>query len=157
MTVLNNAPQASPHQLQRHPAAWQERSFYKFWAGEHVRFADLDALGHVNNNSYGLYVETARIALWQHILQDNFWKQTHYNLLRAAHTEYHRELHYPNQLELGVRILRLGNSSSEAVVGVFTASGCHATTHSVGVYVNATTHAVETLPESLRQKFAVFM
>ena len=145
------------HTLERHPADWLRRDYYKFWASEHVRFADLDTLGHVNNNSYGLYVETARIAMWQHILQDNFWKQTHYNLLRSAHTEYHKELHYPNDLSLGVRILRIGTSSSEAVCGVFTGDICHATTHSIGVYVNATTHAVEPIPDSLRQKFQPYM
>lgn len=145
------------HQLERHPEEWKNRAFYKFWAAENVRFADLDALGHVNNNSYGLYVETGRIALWQEVLQGNFWKQTHYNLLRASHTEYHRELHYPNTLALGVRILKIGNTSSEAVIGVFTGDVCHATTHSVGVYVNATTHAVEPIPQSLRDKFQPFM
>lgn len=145
------------HSLERHPTDWQSRAYYKFWASENVRFADLDALGHVNNNSYGLYVETGRIALWQDILKENFWKQTHYNLLRASHTEYHRELHYPNALSLGVRILKIGTSSSEAVVGVFTGDVCHATTHSVGVYVNGTTHAVEPIPDWLRQKFQQYM
>lgn len=145
------------HTLERHPAAWLQRDYYKFWSREHVRFADLDTLGHVNNNSYGVYVESARIALWQHILQGNFWTRTHYGLLRAAHTEYHRELHYPNTLELGVRVLRIGTSSSDTVVGVFTDQGCHATTHSVGVYVNGETHAVVPVPDDLRQLFAAYM
>lgn len=145
------------HTLERHPAEWQGRAYYKFWASEHVRFADLDALGHVNNNSYGLYVETGRIALWQEVLQGNFWKQTHYSLLRASHTEYHRELHYPNALSLGVRILKIGNTSAEAVIGVFTGDVCHATTHSVSVYVNATTHAVEPIPQAMRDKFQPYM
>ena len=36
---------------------------YSFWATEHVRFADLDMLGHVNNKAYATYFEPARVKI----------------------------------------------------------------------------------------------
>lgn len=147
----------APHALNRHPAAWHSRDFYRFWATENVRFADLDPLGHVNNNSYGIYFEVARIAMWQELFKGNFWKAEYYSLMRAAHIEYHRELKYPNKLDIGVRILKLNNTSSEVAVGIFTSEGCHATGHSVGVRVDAKTHTPVPIPDDVRELCKIYM
>jgi acyl-CoA thioester hydrolase len=33
---------------------------YRFWVTEHIRFADLDLLGHVNNVAFTVYAESCR-------------------------------------------------------------------------------------------------
>jgi acyl-CoA thioester hydrolase len=152
---MNTDP--TQHALVRHPAAWQARDFYRFWATESVRFADLDPLGHVNNNSYGIYFETARIAMWQSLFKGDFWVRSEYSLMRATHIEYHRELTYPNVLDIGVRILRLNNTSSEVAIGIFTTDGCHATSHSVGVRVDAKTHTPVAIPADVRAACEKYM
>ena len=41
-----------------------ERSSYKKWSREILRYSDLDPVGHVNNNAYGQLVENARTLLF---------------------------------------------------------------------------------------------
>ncbi len=38
-----------------------DRSIYPHWAQDHVRFQDLDRLGHVNNIAFCVYSETGRV------------------------------------------------------------------------------------------------
>ena len=147
----------TPHALNRHPAAWHNKDFYHFWVRENVRFADLDPLGHVNNNMYGVYFEIARIAMWQNLFKGNFWEAEYYSLMRAAHIEYNHEVTYPNTLDIGVRIIKLGTSSSEVAVGIFIGDKCHATSHTVGVMVDAKTHTVTPLPTEFRDVCKKYM
>jgi acyl-CoA thioester hydrolase len=147
----------SYHTMNRHPASWHTRDFYRFWSSEKVRFADLDALGHVNNNSYGIYLEIGRIAMWQSLFKGNFWKNEFYGLMRAAHIEYHRELTYPNTIDIGVRIIKLGNTSSEVAVGIFVGDECKATAHTIGVMVDAKTHTPMPLPDDWRKACEIYM
>ena len=41
-----------------------ERTSYKKWSKEILRYSDLDPVGHVNNNAYGQLVENARTLLF---------------------------------------------------------------------------------------------
>lgn len=145
------------HKLERHPEAWLGRDFYRFWVTENVRFADIDALGHVNNNSYGIYFEVARIAMWTELYKGNFWKQPQFGLMRASHIEYHRETHYPSSMDIGVRILKTGNTSAGIVVGIFVGDQCHATSHSVMVMVDAKTHSVVLISDDWRAMAKTYM
>lgn len=139
----------------RHQDAWRQRDYYKFWAPEAVRFADLDPLGHVNNNSYGVYVEGARVALLHHVIPD-FWQQPIGTVLRAIHVEYHAELRYPAKIDLGVRIAHMGNSSVNTIVGIFTGDTCHATAISTGVIVDRKLMKPVPVPDELRALFAPY-
>src|SRR5580704_1337586 len=67
---------------------------YKFWTEDHVRFSDLDPLGHVNNNAIGQYFENARAALFLKVMPD--WPRQD-NLFILAHIaiDFRRELHLP--------------------------------------------------------------
>ena len=140
----------------RHPDSWRTRDFYKFWHGEQVRFADLDPMGHVNNNSYGVYVEGARVALISSVVPD-FWQQPIATVLKAIHIEYHTELRYPNKLDIGVRLVKMGNSSVNTAVGIFSGTTCHATALSTGVIVDRKAMQPIPVPEQLRAAFAPYM
>ena len=140
----------------RHPEAWRQRAFYKFWAGEQVRFADLDPLGHVNNNAFGIYVESARVALLSELYPD-FWHAKMMSVLKAIHIEYHAELHYPNKVDLGVRVLRVGESSVTVAVGVFAGDVCCATAISTGVYIDRETRKPSSVPDIIRQNGAKYL
>ena len=37
---------------------------YRFWIEDHVRFADLDPLGHCNNAAISTFFESSRVALF---------------------------------------------------------------------------------------------
>ena len=37
---------------------------YSFWTEEILRFADLDMVGHVNNNAIGVFIENGRVHMF---------------------------------------------------------------------------------------------
>lgn len=78
-----------------------------------VRFADLDALGHVNNATYLTYMETARL---RYVRDLGFWdlKPMGTGLIMAkAVVEYKLPLLMSDEITIYTRISRLGNKSSD--------------------------------------------
>lgn len=126
---------------------------YRFWWEERVRFNDLDALGHVNNNAIGVYFEQARIALLMEaggFRDGDAWTV----VLARSLIEFKAELLYPNTVRIGVRGLRLGTSSMTIGVGIFLGDLCIATQEAVCVVVDKATHRPTPLPEPLRAALA---
>lgn len=126
---------------------------YRFWWEERVRFNDLDALGHVNNNAIGVYFEQARIALLMEaggFRDGDAWTV----VLARSLIEFKAELLYPNTVRIGVRGLRLGTSSMTIGVGIFLGDRCIATQEAVCVIVDKATHRPTPLPEPLRAALA---
>lgn len=126
---------------------------YRFWWEERVRFNDLDALGHVNNNAIGVYFEQARIALLMEaggFRDGDAWTV----VLARSLIEFKAELLYPNSVRIGVRGLRLGTSSMTIGVGIFLGDRCIATQEAVCVIVDKATHRPTPLPEPLRAALA---
>ncbi len=126
---------------------------YRFWCEERVRFNDLDALGHVNNNAIGVYFEQARIALL--VAAGGFRDADGWTVVLARSLiEFKAELLYPNTVRVGVRGLRLGTSSMTIGVGIFLGDRCIATQEAVCVIVDKVTHRPTPLPEPLRAALA---
>ncbi len=108
---------------------------YRFWVPEHVRFADLDMLGHVNNKAYATYYETARVAYMAgRGLSDGL--KIGMALVRLE-LDYRKEIRFPATLQLGVRLVRLGNSSLTLACAIFDDEGCASTSLSVAVRFDA--------------------
>ena len=145
-----------PSQRPRHPAEWREAGFYKFWTDEQVRYADLDPQGHVNNNSYGIYFETVRIALLSQ-LYPKFWEMPVTVVLKAIDIEYHAELHYPGKLRLGARLLQIGTTSFTGALSVFVAEKCCATARSTVVAMDKATRQPTAVPEALRHGYRQYL
>ncbi|MCG5243853.1 acyl-CoA thioesterase [Azospirillum doebereinerae] len=126
---------------------------YRFWHEERVRFADLDALGHVNNNALGVYFEQGRIALL--LAAGGFRASDDWTVVMARSViEYRSELLYPNDVRIGVRGLRMGTSSMTLGVGIFLGERCVATQEAVCVVVDKASHRPTPLPEPLRAALA---
>ena len=45
----------------------KQRQSYDKWTREIIRYGDLDPVGHVNNNAYGLFIENARTVLFMDV------------------------------------------------------------------------------------------
>ncbi|MFP5306124.1 MAG: acyl-CoA thioesterase [Gammaproteobacteria bacterium] len=122
-------------------------SSYRFWVPEHVRFADLDLIGHVNNKAYTTYAESARVVF----LQDRrLWVpgELRTNVIARLEIDYLSELHFPAELRIGVRVLKIGRSSFTLGLGIFAGETCSATAVTVLVRVDASTRkAVELTAE----------
>ena len=111
---------------------------YSFWATEHVRFADLDMLGHVNNKAYATYFETARV-----------------NYMTAC--DYRKEIRYPATLKLGVRLCKLGNSSLTLACAIFDGDVCASTSQSIAVRFDGETRKSKPFTPTERQTLESYL
>lgn len=112
---------------------------YTFWTSEHVRFADLDVMGHVNSVAFAVYFESGRIAMLRSL---GFHESAVDRGIVLAHlsVDYRGEVHYPAQLRIGTRIERIGRSSFDIGYAVFVGDRCAATGRGVSVRVDREGH-----------------
>lgn len=117
-----------------------------------IRFCDTDKLGHVNNVSIASYIEAARCELFDGLMQraGDAGGDIDYVLARVA-IDFRREIHYPGTVEVGARILRLGNRSVVSGYGAFLDGSCFATAQSVNVFFNLRTRKSAPMPERFRR------
>src|ERR1700761_8119346 len=87
----------------------EKTSDYKYKTPIHIRFSDIDAVGHVNNAIYLTYFENARFDYWRDVLNWNFSE----NGIIVARTEvnYLKPVMLHDKLTCYVRVVRIGNSS----------------------------------------------
>lgn len=83
---------------------------YPYRLSDNVRFGDLDPNQHVNNAVYATYFETGRVTLM---------KSPDYGLtppglawiMVRLDIHFRAELHWPNTIELGLGVVKLGRTS----------------------------------------------
>jgi acyl-CoA thioester hydrolase len=108
---------------------------YDHWIAEHVRFSDTDAVGHVNNVAFTAYVESGRVA-YAFDLADRIGDVGLTSMvLRRLEVDYLSEAHYPADLRVGSRLLRVGRTSLVVGTAVFVGERCLCTARSVLVVV----------------------
>ena len=132
-----------------------ERSSYKKWSKEILRYSDLDPVGHVNNNAYGQLVENARTLLFDDAqkisgLGDNELKTKDW-VIRRLEFDFLQELRYPGEVDVGIAITRFGNSSMILHHGVFTKDYCAATAMGVSVYFDLGQRVSATIPSDMKR------
>ena len=74
-----------------------------------IRFADIDAFGHVNNAIYLTYFEIARSVYWKEIIKWD-WKSMGI-IIRKSEIEYLKPILLHDEIYAYVRTSRIGNSS----------------------------------------------
>jgi acyl-CoA thioester hydrolase len=81
---------------------------FDFVHRETVRFRDVDGMGHVNNAVYLTYLEEARIAFLRPMGADPSGM-----ILARVEIDFRAPLSEGNELEIGVRPVRVGSKSFE--------------------------------------------
>ncbi len=77
-----------------------------------VFWGDQDAFGHVNNNAYFRWFESARIALSQRIgLLDLYRAEKIGPILASVACDYRRQITFPDTIHATVRVTRIGRTS----------------------------------------------
>ena len=129
------------------------RDAYTVFRDIHTRWMDNDVYGHVNNVVYYSWFDTAVNA---HLIEQGALDIHHGNtigLVIETQCNYFAPLAFPQTIEAGIRVGKLGSSSVRYEVGLF-AQGeelCAARGHFVHVYVDRETRRpVAALPESLK-------
>jgi acyl-CoA thioester hydrolase len=148
MPLMTSSP--SPRKSDRPEA--QLRSSYRVFLPITTRWSDNDVYGHVNNVIYYSWFDTAVNA---HLIEQgvlDFQGGDTIGLVVETQCNYFASLAYPQKVEAGIRVARLGGSSVRYEVGIF-AEGSDSTAaagHFVHVYVDAATRRPKPLPPALR-------
>jgi len=130
----------------------EPRGAYKAFRAIGTRWSDNDVYGHVNNVVYYSWFDTAVNA---HLIErgalDIHGGDT-IGLVIETQCNYFAPLAFPETVEAGLRVARLGGSSVRYEVGLF-AAGAPTTAakgHFVHVYVDRATRRPVALPDRLR-------
>lgn len=124
-------------------------SYYHHWIDETVRFHDLDAYNHVNNNVIGIYFETARMAHLEKVQPKGWLTDAHFVLAKNT-ILFMNELRYPNKIRIGQRVLRLGETSMTSCGAIFLGDSCIALGETVSVWIGNKTRRPEKIPADIR-------
>jgi acyl-CoA thioester hydrolase len=130
----------------------EPRSAYKVFRPITTRWMDNDVYGHVNNVVYYSWFDTAVNAylIEQGVLDIHAGNTI--GLVIETQCNYFAPLAFPQTIEAGIRVARLGSSSVRYEVGLF-AQGeplCAARGHFVHVYVDRESRRPVPLPIPLR-------
>ena len=128
------------------------RKDYPVWQTITTRWSDNDVYGHVNNVVYYSWFDTAVNAyLIQEGALDIHAGET-IGLVVETHCNYYAPLAFPQNIEAGIRVGRIGNSSVRYEIGLFAENSpaAAASGHFVHVYVDQTTRRPVPLPDHLK-------
>lgn len=130
----------------------EPRSAYKVFRSISTRWMDNDAYGHVNNVVYYSWFDTAVNAylIGQGVLDIEHGQTI--GLVIETQCNYFEPLAFPQTVEAGIRVARLGNSSVRFEVGLFAQDAplTAAKGHFIHVYVDRATRRPTPLPEPLK-------
>jgi acyl-CoA thioester hydrolase len=128
------------------------RDSYRHFHRITTRWMDNDAYGHVNNVVYYSWFDTVvnEYLIAQGVL--DVTGGTVIGLVVETQCRYFSELAFPQPVDLGLRIGRLGTSSVRYEIGVFADGEATASAqgHFVHVYVDRATRRPTALPAPLR-------
>lgn len=95
------------------------RTVYGYWNGITTRWADNDCYGHINNSVYYFYIDSVvNNYLIEAAGLDPATSET-IGIVVESNCRYARSFTYPESIEAGLRVKRIGNSSVTYEVGMF--------------------------------------
>ncbi len=124
-----------------------------------TRWNDNDMLGHVNNVMYYSYFEAIVVRF---LMQEGGldWKNDPI-LPLAVETlcKFRRSLSYPDMVEAGLRVIKVGTSSATYAVGLFTEGDEKpaALGHFVHVYVDRESNKSAPIPQRFRDMYQRYL
>tara|TARA_R110000744_G_scaffold10757_10_gene33277 strand:- start:775 stop:1233 length:459 start_codon:yes stop_codon:yes gene_type:complete len=135
------------------------RSDFRYFDTIDTRWSDNDVYGHVNNVAYYSFFDT----VVNRLLIDNGWLRLDgegpIGLVVETRCQYYASVSYPAVLDIGLTVLKLGNSSVVYQLAVFSEGNDDASAfgHFVHVYVDKPTHLPMSLPLSLREGLSHYL
>ena len=129
----------------------QPRDAYRHFSSISTRWMDNDAYGHINNVVYYSYFDTVvnRYLIEAGVLDVE--RGAVIGLVVETHCNYFAPLSFPQRVDAGLRVARLGGSSVRYEIGLFggDAGLTAACGHFVHVYVDRATRRPAPLPAPL--------
>ena len=142
----NQEPEAMPQP--------KSRGAFRYFVSFDTRWRDNDCYGHLNNAIYyELFDSAINQLLIDHGILD-FESGDHVFLVASSGCHYFSELAYPDKLEIGLAITRLGNSSVTYDIGLFKKGADQTAATGFFVHVNVTRCGYRPAPISARDRVA---
>lgn len=134
------------------PAERATRSDFHHFVPIHTRWNDLDAYRHVNNVRYYAFFDTAIMHYLQVVGGFDVLTGPTVPFTVENGCRYFRSFTFPDVIEVGLRVARVGNSSVRYELGLFRqgAPELHASGFFVDVFVDAATQAPIAIPAPIR-------
>jgi len=128
------------------------RADYRVFYPISTRWSDNDIYGHVNNVTYYSYFDTAAN---RYLIEEgglDISDGTIVGYVVNSGCEYHAPLTYPEPIEAGLRVDRLGSSSVQYGLAIFREGGDRAVAngHFVHVFVDRAANRSVPIPPALR-------
>jgi YbgC/YbaW family acyl-CoA thioester hydrolase len=148
----------------KHPDTTSEktpvtRQDFRLFHRLRVRWAEVDMQKIVFNGHYLMYFDTAMADYWRALALP--YEQTMHALggdlyVKKASVEYHASARYDDQLDVGLKCQRIGNSSIQFVGAIFCGDQLLITGELIYVYADPATQTSLPVPQSLRDIFLRF-
>lgn len=140
------------------PAERPTRDRYVHWERVTTRWADIDVYGHMNNARYFEIIDTVVNNHMDRALGVDIRTLPVVAVVAEVGCRYFAEVGYPDPVDVGVYVERIGNSSVVYKVGIFQGEGDQASAEGtfVHVYVDNTDPArpVTPIPDVMRDAVA---
>ncbi len=135
------------------------RSDYRVFSPIQTRWMDNDIYGHVNNVTYYSYFDTAVNAWLIGAGLLSLKGDEIIGLVVETGCRYHAAVAFPQWLEAGLAVARIGNSSVTYRIGIFIegAGEAAAAGHFTHVYVDAATRRPVALPQRWRDALSALL
>lgn len=123
-----------------------------------VRFAETDLLGHVNNASYFVYLEQARVEFFEKLEESRGpgdWKF----ILASVKCDFLKQVYFRQTLHIATRVTRIGHKSFQLEQPIFDAESGEtvARGESVIIYYDFAAQKSAPIPPELRTKLQSFL
>ncbi len=130
----------------------ETRADYKVFVPVTTRWADNDVFAHVNNVTYYAYFDTA---VNQYLIENGAFdiaRSPAIGVVVETMCRFFRSVAFPDRLEVGLRVAKLGRSSIRYENGVFKQGMAEiaAQGHFVHVYVKRESTDVVPVPDSIK-------
>lgn len=139
--------------------AHKTRDQFSFFLRIQTRWADNDLYGHVNNVTYYSYFDTAANSLLIQHTGFNIHYSPIIGLVVDSACCFFQELSFPETIEVGVAIAKIGNSSLRYELAIFKENHNQpsAQGHFVHVFVDRGTRKSTVIPEPMREALVPYM
>lgn len=141
------------------PQPRSTRADFRFFHQLRVRWAEVDMQKIVFNPHYLMYFDTAISDYWRALALPYEAAMAHLGgdlYVKKASLEYHASARYDDQLVIGLKCERIGNSSIQFRGGVFRADQLLVEQELVYVYANPVTQTSQAVPQALRDTLTGF-
>jgi len=116
-----------------------DRRIYGFATGEHLRFADVDANGHINNGAFLQLLENARVSYMRAIVRSGLPRFR--VVVGRLEIDFKRQMFFPGRATACARLLEVHQRKCVIGHGLFDGEGnCTAVLKAIMVSLNEETH-----------------